>query len=289
MAEMSQVLTIVNTRRHARLLFDKLLAKTQAGVYHLSARMCPVHRKEVLSEIRLALQEQRSCRVVSTQLIEAGVDVDFPAVYRSATGIDSIAQAVGRCNREGRRTEGRVTVFYPEPHGMPSKGRFSAVAGLTRSTARRLQQFNGELLSLEAIEDYFNQLFDLERDNLDMQGILNMIKEGEADLSFPFASIAKDFQLIDSATVSVIVPYDDNVKRLMETASHHLFPASMIRSLQPYVVQIYPYELAALEKEGAIRRVGDFFHYVIDDSFYDLLFGLKDAKEVKAPAAVLIF
>ena len=162
--------------------------------------------------------------VVSTQLIEAGVDVDFPFVYRSATGIDSIAQAAGRCNREGKRTEGHVTVFYPEPHGMPSKGRFSAVAGLTRSTARRLQQFNEELLSLEAIEDYFNQLFDLERENLDAQGILKMIKESEADLSFPFASIAKNFQLIDSATVSVIVPYDDDVKKTHGEGKPSSFP-----------------------------------------------------------------
>lgn len=289
MAETLQVLTIVNTRRHARVLFDKLLAKTQEGVYHLSARMCPAHRKEILLEIRKALRENKPCRVVSTQLIEAGVDVDFPCVYRSAAGIDSIAQAAGRCNREGKRAAGHVTVFEPEPHGMPNKGRFSAVAGLTRSTARRLQQFNGEILSLEAIDDYFHQLFDLERENLDTQGILKKIKEGEVGLAFPFAAIAHDFQLIDSATISVVVSWDNHSAELMEATERHHFPASMSRRLQPYVVQVYPYELAALEKEGAIRQVGDFFKFVIDRSFYDSRFGLKDAKDIKAPTDVLMF
>jgi CRISPR-associated helicase Cas3/CRISPR-associated endonuclease Cas3-HD len=284
-----QVLTIVNTRRHARLLFDKLLEQTQEGVYHLSARMCPAHRKAVLAEMRQVLKAGKACRVVSTQLIEAGVDIDFPVVYRAAAGIDSIAQAAGRCNREGRQSEGHVIVFNPESHGMPKRGRFSAVAALTRSTARHLQQFHGELLSLESIEYYFQQLFDLERDNLDAQDILKTIREGEADLAFPFAAIARDFQLIDSKTIPVVVPYDEHIEQLVYETEHHPFPASMVRSLQPYVVQIYQYELAALEKEGVIKSVGDFIKFVTDRSFYDLKFGLKDAKEVTASTDVLMF
>ncbi|MFA4886269.1 MAG: CRISPR-associated helicase Cas3' [Desulfotomaculaceae bacterium] len=291
-AEMSgipQVLTIVNTRRHARLLFEKLLAKEQDGIYHLSARMCPAHRKMVLAEIRSALQDGKPCRVVSTQLIEAGVDVDFPVVYRAAAGIDSIAQAAGRCNREGRRHRGQVIVFDPESHGMPQKGRFSAVAALTRSTARRLHELNDDLLSLEAIEYYFKQLFDLERDNLDASDILKRIKDSKDDLSFPFAEIAEKFQMIDNATVSVVVPWDKYAEKLMGKADRHPFPASQVRSLQPYVVQVYQYELAALEKERVIKTVGDFMKFVTDRDYYDGRFGLKDAKEVKAPAEVLIF
>lgn len=283
-----QVLTIVNTRRHARLLFDKLAEKAH-GVYHLSARMCSAHRKSVLAEIRQALKNGKVCRVVSTQLIEAGVDVDFPVVYRAAAGIDSIAQAAGRCNREGQQAEGQVIVFNPEPHGMPKRGRFSAVAALTRSTSRYLQKFHGELLSLESIEYYFNQLFDLERDNLDAHEIIQSIKEGGADLAFPFATIARDFQFIDSKTIPVIVPYGEHVEQLMYETEHHPFPASKVRSLQPYVVQIYQYELAALEREGVIKSVGDFIKFVTDRSFYDLQFGLKDAKEVMSSTDVLMF
>jgi len=289
MAETSQVLTIVNTRRHARLLFDALQERTQQGVYHLSARMCPAHRKKVLAEIRQVLRDGQPCSVVSTQLIEAGVDVDFPVVYRASAGIDSIAQAAGRCNREGRRESGRVIVFYPEAHGMPQRGLFSAAAGMTRSTVRRLDDFGGELLSLEAIHDYFRQLLDLQRDKLDAQGILKAIAEGREELAFPFATIARDFQMIDDATVPVVVPWDERAKKLMGKAEHHPFTATMARSLQPYVVQIYRYELVALEKAGAVKVVGDFMRFISDLSFYDPRFGLKDAKEVTAPSEVLLF
>lgn len=289
MTEFSQVLTIVNTRRHARLLFDKLLTKTQEGVYHLSARMCPAHRKKVLAEIRQALRDNLPCRVVSTQLIEAGVDVDFPYVYRAAAGIDSIAQAAGRCNREGKRPDGLVTVFDPEKHGMPSRGRFAAVAALTRSTARRIQKFEGNLLSLEAIHDYFEQLMNLERDNLDAQQILNKIEEGKYDMAFPFAAIAKDFNIIDSDTVAVIVPWDDNAKKLMQQAEIGILTLGVARRLQPYTVQVYQYELDAFQREGAVRKVGDYLYFVDDYNYYDDRFGLKDAKEVKAPKDVLIF
>jgi len=290
MAAETQVLTIVNTRRHARLLFDKLLERTAEGVYHLSARMCPAHRKEVLVEIRQALAEGRSCRVVSTQLIEAGVDVDFPCVYRSAAGIDSIAQAAGRCNREGKRENGRVTVFEPEePHGMPKKGRFGLVAGLTRSTARHIEQFDHDLLSLGAIEDFFRQLMDVERDNLDVEGIVKMIKDGGKELAFPFAEIADKFQMIDSPTVSVVIPYDEKAAILMEEARHHKYPTSLARRLQPYTVQVYRYELDALEKENVVEQIGEVFKFITDGEFYDQRFGLKDAKEVKAPTEVLMF
>ncbi len=289
MAETPQVLTIVNTRRHARLLFDKLFKKTQVGVYHLSARMCPAHRKVVLTEIRKALQTGSSCRVVSTQLIEAGVDVDFPVVYRSAAGIDSIAQAAGRCNREGKRTEGHVTVFEPEPHGMPKRGRFELAAGLTRSTARRIDKYDSDLMSLGAIEDYFQQLLAVEHDQLDTKNIVKIIKDSGVDLSFPFSKIADAFQMIDSETFSVVVPFNDAAIALREETEHHPYPASKARSLQPYVVQVYHYELAALEKAGAISRVGDFFKFIKDSSFYDFRFGLKDAKEVNAPNEVFIY
>lgn len=289
MADNQQVLTIVNTRRHARLLFEKLLEKEQEGVYHLSARMCPAHRKVVLTEIRRTLQDEKPCRVVSTQLIEAGVDVDFPVVYRAAAGIDSIAQAAGRCNREGKRTSGRVFVFDPESHGMPKMGGFSAAAALTRSTARRLQELNGDLLSLDAIKDYFHQLLDLKRGSLDAKNIIKRIKDSKDDLSFQFAEIAQEFHMIDRATVSVVVPWDEHAEELMENVARHPFPASKARSLQPYVVQVYQYELAALEKERVVKTVGDFMKFVTDRNYYDWRFGLKDAKEVNVPSEVLIF
>lgn len=292
MSQQPQVLTIVNTRSHALILFDKLATEMQEDedIFHLSTRMCPVHRKKALKEIRKALKENRPCRVVSTQLVEAGVDIDFPVVYRSAAGIDSVAQAAGRCNRNGKLPIGLVTIFDPEePHGMPKKGRFSLVAGLTRSTLRRIDQFDNDILSLGAIEDFFHQLLDFEQDKLDLEEILKLIRESGPEISFPFKTIADKFQMIDSTMFPVIIPFDEKASDLMVQAEYDKFPARLSRSMQPYVVQVYQHELAGLEKEGAVRQVGDFFKFLIDRSFYDWKYGLKDAKEVKAPTETLIF
>ena len=289
MAEKVQVLTVVNTRRHARLLFDKLQNIVGEGNFHLSARMCPAHRKIALTKIKQRLQEGLPCRVVSTQLVEAGVDLDFPWVFRAAAGIDSITQAAGRCNREGKLACGEVIVFDPEEHGMPSRGRFGATAGLMRSTARRLEQFDGELLSLAAIEDYFQHLFKLEEEQLDAKHVLSQIQAGADGVAFPFASIAKEFQFIDSATSPLIVPWDEKAQDLVSQAEWNRYPGSFARVLQPYVVQVYQYEMAGLEKAGAVKTVGEYMKVLSDPSFYDARFGLKDAKEVKAPDDVLIF
>lgn len=289
MAGKLQVLTIVNTRKHARLLFDKLEEKTSGSNYHLSARMCPEHRKLVLAQIKAELAAGKPCRVVATQLIEAGVDVDFPFVYRAEAGLDSVAQAAGRCNREGRRPAGVVVVFQPEAHGMPSKGSFKKVADIARSTLFRQEKTAGDLLSLQAIDEYFFQLFDVEREVLDAHDILKMIKEGGEKLAFPFATISNEFQFIDDTTVAVVVPRNSRVDELMREIEYHSELAGNARKLQPYVVQIYRHELAALEKARAVKLVGGLVWFVTDGSFYDDQFGLKDAQEVQAPSTVLLF
>lgn len=289
MANEKQVLTIVNTRKHARTLFDNLAGRTQDGTYHLSARMCPAHRKDIFREIRNKLDSGDACRVVSTQLIEAGVDVDFPIVYRSAAGIDSIAQAAGRCNREGKKRSGKAYVFEPESYGMPQKGLFSATAAMTRSILRRIEQFDGDILSLEAIDEYFKQLLIHQKDSLDYFGILDSIQSGAYEMAFPFKKIADDFRLIDNPMYPIIIPWDDHANALMTEAMYSPYPASKARNLQPYTVQVYQHELIGLEKEGVLTLVGGMLRFLTDLSFYDKQFGLKDSKEVKAPTEVLLF
>jgi CRISPR-associated endonuclease/helicase Cas3 len=127
-----QALCIVNTRAHARELYERI--KGEDGCYHLSALMCPKHRSARLDTIRAALQAEQRCIVVSTSLVEAGVDVDFPVVYRAEAGLDSIAQAAGRCNREGRLSQGQSS-SSTRPGGDSSASRTAAPAWLLASSA----------------------------------------------------------------------------------------------------------------------------------------------------------
>ena len=114
LAEHPQMLVIVNNRRHARSLYDQ--AKHLDGTFHLTTLMCAKHRSQKLDEIRGRLKNGEPCRVIATSLIEAGVDVDFPLVMRAEAGLDSVAQAAGRCNREGKRSSENsfVWIFAPE-------------------------------------------------------------------------------------------------------------------------------------------------------------------------------
>jgi CRISPR-associated endonuclease/helicase Cas3 len=202
----NQVLCIVNTRAHARKLYE--LLGPGDGHIHLSALMCPAHRTRKLNDIRRRLKNGEVCRVVSTQLVEAGVDVDFPVVLRSAAGIDSIAQAAGRCNREGKMTgRGNVTVFSPEC-GLPP-GHFRRAAEVGEMTA----QDHPDLLSPDTVRDFFSTLYSFEgREGLDRKGILSRLEENSRSLDFPFREVAKDFQVIENVMDSLIVPYNEEAQ-----------------------------------------------------------------------------
>ena len=151
--KLEQVLCIVSTRKHAKEIFNRI----NGNVFHLSTLMCPIHRKETLAEIRKRLdpKNKQPCRVVSTQLIEAGVDVDFPVVYRSIAGIDSIVQSAGRCNREGKLTEGKVFVFKPVSEYAKIRGYLERTAKVADMVFRKYE----DPISLEAIDYYFKMLY----------------------------------------------------------------------------------------------------------------------------------
>ncbi|MDR1533400.1 MAG: CRISPR-associated helicase Cas3', partial [Clostridiales bacterium] len=209
-----QALCVVNTRQHARQLFEPL--KKLDHVYHLSALMCPEHRSNVIAEIKERLKSGQPCIVISTQLIEAGVDIDFPCVYRAAAGIDSIAQAAGRCNREGmllgpdgNKTPGEVFVFYPEKAGLP-QGWFSRMASLGSEV---MAKYPNPLLP-EAINKFFELRYTFGVD-LDEKHILRDIEKG-APQSFSFREIQSSYKVIDDkATYGVIVPYDEMCKNIL--------------------------------------------------------------------------
>ncbi len=267
--EHEQVLCIVNTRKHAKEIFNRL---AQENKYHLSTLMCPVHRQNTLKEIRGHLKKGKPCKVLSTQLIEAGVDVDFPFVYRAIAGIDSIVQSAGRCNREGKLEEGKVFVFKPVSEYAKVRGYLERTAKVADMVFRKFE----DPISLDAIDYYFKMLYDLEGNGaLDKKEILDCFEEGYRSLKFDFQTAAEEFKLIEDNTYSIIIPYDKNAEKLINEVRFSQYPRSAARKLQPYTISVYEYEYKALLKNGALKIINDSF--TVLDNFevnYDSSTGL---------------
>lgn len=280
-AEQEQMLCIVNTRGHAKTLFD--LIKDLPGARHLTTLMCPAHRRQVLSEVRQNLMDGQPVRLVATSLIEAGVDVDFPEVWRAETGLDSIVQAAGRCNREGKTTAGRVVVFTPAAHKLPHA--FTA----SRDSARLPLQMP-DPLGLEAIEAYFQALyFNSGHEALDTVkiddrvGIIPAIARSAPAFDFPFASIAAGFRMIDETMRPVIVPWaeqrDEVNQSLAVLRGSEVPPARIVRKLQQYTVPVPEAVWKRLLGTDAIQPVnvifGDRFMVLSSEGLYDDKTGLR--------------
>jgi CRISPR-associated endonuclease/helicase Cas3 len=236
--EKEQVLCIVNTRQQALDIYNAL-PKSEANV-HLSALMYPAHRTRKLAEIRRRLlpENKLPCRVVSTTLIEAGVDVDFPSVYRAVAGIDSIAQAAGRCNRNGLSdTPLKVCVFeFPEDGGC-SYFRLAA-----QSAAKLLVPFDGRLTDPQCVTKYFGDYFWKNEQRLDHDGIIGQLCLPAQNGNIQYREIA-NFQMIKSATVPVVIALEEEVTRLVHSLEFAEHKGGIFRKLQKYSVQIYPYQL----------------------------------------------
>lgn len=256
LAQERQVLCIVNTRRHAAELFNAL--GQSEGHFHLSARMYPAHRKRILAKIRQRLGRGEICRVVSTSLIECGVDVDFPAVFRAAAGLDSVAQAAGRCNREGLLDTGRVYVFRPET-GMPRNPSFRRRAEAFRAVAPR----HDDIFSREAVREYFTCLYQFEE--LDAKGIMESVRESTQSLwrenkfFYPFRTQAEEYRFIENDMLPVIVERDKEACELVSVLEHGDYTSGILRKLQAHTVQVYPNELKKLLNGGVV---------LIRDQFY---------------------
>ncbi|MBW1940417.1 MAG: CRISPR-associated helicase/endonuclease Cas3, partial [Deltaproteobacteria bacterium] len=225
--------------------------------FHLSTYMHAAHRSKVLQEIRERLNAGLKCRVVSTQLVEAGVDIDFPTVYRNEAGIDSIAQAAGRCNREGKRVDGgRMFVFKSEKQPPAGLLRQSADAG--NQTARL---HSDDILSLDAVKTYFSHFYwkRSQGNGLDKKCIIDTANEDCPNLNFPFESLAKDYCLIENDTTGIIIPCDTNAELIEELRKGYYPDRLIIRKLQRYMVQVRKEVLADLINAGAIEDIfGDY-------------------------------
>ncbi len=265
--QLPQVLCIVNSRTAAQEIFSRL---DKDGSFHLSTLMYPVHRKAVLDTIRDRLEKGLPCRVVSTSLIEAGVDVDFPAVYREQAGLDSILQAAGRCNREGKHSarESIVTIF--ESQGtIPQL--FSAPVAAWRSTARQY----ADITSREAIHSYFSDLLDLKGPSAqDCKDILQKMNAPDC----PFRSIADEFHLIETSSRTIYIPLETGAS-LVEQLRAGQIDQNLFRNLSKYSVTVYENQFCQLETAGALEVLDDGSAILLNTSLYDPQTGLARTAE----------
>jgi len=267
-----QVLCIVNTRRHAKGLFEGLEG---ADNFHLSTLMCPAHRSEVLQEIRQRLSDGRPCRVVSTQVMEAGIDVDFPVGYRSLAGLDSIVQAAGRVNREMKHVRGEVFVFTPKTAFIRRTPMFIQQTG---AVARSVFRQYDDIASLRAIAAYYKSLYTLQSpDAFDACHIVEYFERSRKHPDFAFKSAAEKFRFIQQNTVPIIVPYDETARHRILDLNEAISPRKILRKLQIYTVNIYESEFERLQSNGAVWTIDERYH-VLDEErmakFYNPKTGL---------------
>jgi len=247
-----QCLAIVNVRDHAGQLYEQVQHSAKDaglspdGVFHLSTRMCAAHRLRVLDKIRKRLDAHEPCHVVSTQLVEAGVDVDFPLVMRALAPLDAIVQAAGRADREGRRTEalgrpgGKVVVFLPEDHKLPPN-EYEQATAITGAIARDEMEGGGSVQvdSAEAIELYFERYYGESGTDLGQ----NLVKHRREE---KFATLAQEFEMISNRTRDVFVPDDDAarnaIERLRAPGLTPEYRRILLRGLQRHSVGLSPWE-----------------------------------------------
>lgn len=274
------VLCIVNSRTDCRALHALMPRDT----IHLSALMCGQHRSEVIADIKQRLKDGIPTRVISTQLVEAGVDIDFPVVYRALAGLDAVAQAAGRCNREGMLPGmGKVVVFVPPKPAVP---------GLLRKAQQSGQEImrltEGDPLTRERFEAYFRHYYaslnSLDEENI--IGLLDMHNRVEARRAeFSFRTAADKFQLIkEEGQTAVIVHYGEshNFIAALE-ASQNMEPhqrRGVLRRLQRYTVNIREQECRKLMTSGDIREIFEGCHIQQTDTLYHSQLGLLLNKDI---------
>jgi len=236
-----RAMAVVNTRVDAADLCDQV----GGDALHLSASMCGAHRKDVLSEVRSRLAQDQACLLISTQVVEAGVDLDFDCVFRAFGPLDRIVQAAGRCNREGRLQEGRVVVFAASDGSLPP-AEYRTATHLARNTLRR----GIDLHDPGVWDRYFRRLY---------QGVdtdANHVQPLRSQFNYP--EVARRFRLIDDGQQDVIVAYDNRARTLIaRIRAEGELRRGDLKRLQPYAVGLYPrdFDKSAADREEIAEGV----------------------------------
>ncbi|MGL4852843.1 MAG: CRISPR-associated helicase Cas3' [Phocaeicola sp.] len=258
------VLCVVNTRKQAQSLCQNMPKDT----IHLSRNMYSAHLMRKIDEIKRLLKEGKAVRVVSTQLIEAGVDIDFPVVYRSFAGLDSIIQAAGRCNREGKLSMGDVYVFEWE-----EEKSFGTIKAGKETLSDMLYAESIEELALPPnITRYFANLY-TKSVEMDKPQSDKYLYQNVGECKFQFEAYAKEFCLIDDkGSITVLIPLEEGLKIFEKISKGENLYLADYRTMQRYSVSIPSYIANDLIKSGAIEQWGEI--HVINSAFYNLQYGL---------------
>jgi CRISPR-associated endonuclease/helicase Cas3 len=274
LSTVDQALTIVNSRRHALTLYQAAKSAGLDGLIHLTTRQTASDRRSILQEVRERLKDQQLCRVIATSLVEAGVDVDFPRVWRAEAGLDQLTQAAGRCNREGRRPveDSVVTIFKPAEARPPAE-----IKGLIGDMLRILGEHRNDLFSPQTIEAYFREVYwRKSEDGLDKYAVMKKFMVGSRT-DFAYRSVAERFRLIESGMEPVIVSIDEGPQAILRALRGGMPPGLAARKLQNYIVQVPPRDRSKLIENEHVRFVegfGDQFAELRTANFYSRETGL---------------
>lgn len=261
-----QALCIVNTKKRAQRLYQKMKGE---GVFHLSTAMYPKHRRRVLDKIRRLVKDGKRCILISTSLVEAGVDLDFCTVYRQLAGVDSMIQAAGRCNREGKRAAQDSFAYlfqFEEKEYVPGQQ-------LQIDVSKMLLSEGEDISSLHRIEKYFEALYHFRGESLDKKKIFEEFK----DKRYNFAKAAKEFKLIEENTLTVFISREEDAEELLWQIKHQGYTKSGMRKAGQYCVQLYENDIEKLRGAGMLRQVPggiENFYELVDSGQYSEEMGL---------------
>lgn len=267
-------LIVVNTKKTAAELYNLV----QGEKYHLSANMTPAHRSRVIEVVRKKLKKGEHITVVSTSLVEAGVDLDFNTVFRQLSGLDSILQAGGRCNREGKDAKGYVYVFdIDETY---RKG--SDLAMRINKTKGLLEKYQ-DITSYDCIKEYYDGIFDFNQSRIAENSIAKYNEQSNSfdrqglmsPYSIPFRSYAMQFEYISADTISIVIdePNDQTCHELVETLRNG--DMSVRRALQKYSVSVYMNVFKDLYSQGVLKDHGTGIFILENQSYYNNETGLN--------------
>ena len=262
----NQVLCIVNTRKAAQEIYQQM---TGEGNFHLSTLMYPAHRQTILQTVRQRLKDGLPCRVISTSLIEAGVDVDFPAVYREMAGLDSIMQAAGRCNRNGKMDAAQsiVTIFTGET---PAPKLFQK----NISAAAEVLKGDRDPGDPESIRSYFTTYRSYLGENLDSGKVVERLRGGIAGCLLPFRAVAENFHMIEEDSMTVYIPLGDGEK-LCDKLLSSFAGRDVYRKAGRYSVSIYRQHYQSLLTAGDVKPLDEESGVLINPALYSEDTGLS--------------